>query len=576
MALRYLALIGGEQITETQARKAFLRSAISQPGMKLYVGVHDDTPLTVSDRGAVLGHLFYRPPEVRPVKEIEERLTSQVSLSHAQTLIDKFWGGYVCIIRDVDDRSFHVVRDPSGALPCLYARLPTGWVVSSDIETLVAAGLVSPRVDWNQLVRHLSSYDLRTEATCLSSISECLAGTRIRFINDDRSVTQVWSPWDHVHGDRQSTQADLADQLFGVTSQCLEAWAGVFPEILLGISGGFDSSVIATTLGRIGSRTTCLTMATDHPEGDERKYAHIAADAAALPLLERFHCLKDIDPTRSSARHLPRPVLAAFGQSEYLQKVELVRSLGAKAYFTGIGGDNVFCHLRTANPIVDRLNVEGLSPRLWETVQDVCDLTNCSVWEAVSAAISRGMRPAAYLWKSDHRLLDRPSGPMLSHAWLNAPENRSPGKAAHVAMLTRIQGTIDGFPRQDMVPMVNPLLSQPIVELCLSIPTWRWIEGGQDRSVARAAFARQLPAPLVNRRSKGGPLTFAAEIVELHRSTIRELLCEGLLADHGVIDRLAVADLLSGTTPVPADYLLRIMLLAEAEVWSRHWSGPAQ
>src|SRR3546814_984119 len=75
-----------------------------------------------------------------------------------------------------------------------------------------------------------------------------------------------------------------------------------------------------------------------------------------------------------------------------------------------------------------------------------------------------------------------------------------PGKAAHVAMLARAQKSIELYPRADAPPQIVPLLSQPVVELCLSIPTWQWVHGGRDRAVARAAFAGILPDLLVERK----------------------------------------------------------------------------
>src|SRR3546814_15687375 len=67
---------------------------------------------------------------------------------------------------------------------------------------------------------------------------------------------------------------------------------------------------------------------------------------------------------------------------------------------------------------------------------------------------------------------------------------------------------IELYPRSTAAPQITPLLSQPIVELCLSIPTWQWVRGGRDRAVARAAVADLLPALIAQRRTKGGQTGF--------------------------------------------------------------------
>src|SRR3546814_13901541 len=94
------------------------------------------------------------------------------------------------------------------------------------------------------------------------------------------------------------------------------------------------------------------------------------------------------------------------------------------------------------------------------------------------------------------------------HPWLSAPPETLPGKAAHVAMLARAQKSIELYPRADAQPQIVPLLSQPVVELCLSIPTWPWVHGGRARAVARPAFAGLLPAPLLGGPAQGPPHGF--------------------------------------------------------------------
>ncbi|WP_140419342.1 asparagine synthase-related protein [Sphingobium sp. Z007] len=85
----------------------------------------------------------------------------------------------------------------------------------------------------------------------------------------------------------------------------------------------------------------------------------------------------------------------------------------------------------------------------------------------------------------------------------------------------------------DLPATIMPLLSQPIIELCLSIPGWSWFDGGINLSVARAAFADRRPTATVRRTVKGRPDSFALEIYDAHRDTQREMLGEGLLRQKG-------------------------------------------
>jgi asparagine synthase (glutamine-hydrolysing) len=162
----------------------------------------------------------------------------------------------------------------------------------------------------------------------------------------------------------------------------------------------------------------------------------------------------------------------------------------------------------------------------------------------------------------------------LAHAWLDAPAATAalPGKAGHIAALLRAQQTLEPG-RSRHAPVLNPLLSQPLVEACLAIPSWEWRAGGIDRAVARHAFARDLPDSILRRRVKGGPDGFCAEIIRHHRPRIRVRLLDGRLANHRLIDREAVDVLLGGARPIPGEMQVRILDLLDTEAWLDSWSA---
>src|SRR3546814_6943404 len=78
-------------------------------------------------------------------------------------------------------------------------------------------------------------------------------------------------------------------------------------------------------------------------------------------------------------------------------------------------------------------------------------------------------------------------------------------------------------------PMISSLLSQPIVEYFLGIPPWEACEGGVDRSVARRAFAQDLPIAVTARSGKGSPDGFVGHYIDTHRTEIFERLMDGTL-----------------------------------------------
>src|SRR3546814_1569831 len=58
--------------------------------------------------------------------------------------------------------------------------------------------------------------------------------------------------------------------------------------MLLLLSGGVDSSIVAACLAHAGCAFDCLTLVTANPSGDERSYARLAAESVGAALVERM------------------------------------------------------------------------------------------------------------------------------------------------------------------------------------------------------------------------------------------------------------------------------------------------
>jgi asparagine synthase (glutamine-hydrolysing) len=115
------------------------------------------------------------------------------------------------------------------------------------------------------------------------------------------------------------------------------------------------------------------------------------------------------------------------------------------------------------------------------------------------------------------------------------------------------------------------LIAQPLVELCLRIPTWLWVRGGHNRAVAREAFRGRLPDDVLDRRSKGRLEGLCVRAYLRHRLQIDELLLGGLLRQIGLLDPNALEAYLEADGPPRDARYFRIFELVTAELWLRSW-----
>src|SRR3546814_13279980 len=78
--------------------------------------------------------------------------------------------------------------------------------------------------------------------------------------------------------------------------------------------------------------------------------------------------------------------------------IDTVASLGASAFMSGVGGDNVFHLTRSARPLVDRLLTVGPTLGALRTLRDICAITGARPLAVIreAARVRRRARPKYY------------------------------------------------------------------------------------------------------------------------------------------------------------------------------------
>ncbi|MCW3835024.1 asparagine synthase-related protein [Sphingomonas canadensis] len=577
---RYLAFVGPpEQLAALDRHAARfaqghgLECVLDASGARVFAS--GGRAIGTGPGGVILGTLFPREPGTAPISALDPATAGRLARDSG-ALITGHWGAYVAI--QAGSGTASLLRAPLGELGCYYWSDGALVIAASDMALLAGWAGQVPAVDWEAVGRHLLASELRTAATCLSGIRELPGGERLTIGAGELRTETLWSPWCFIappHALR--SYEDAAAALHATATDCVGRWGGRFGRVLVGLSGGLDSSIVAASLAQAHVPFDCVTFVTDDAMGDERPFARAVAAHLGVTLVEVFRELRGIDLSRSNAAHLPRPTGRAFAQESERIGLAAARACGADAIFRGGGGDNVFCYLQSVRPIVDRIRSEGWGSGVLESALDVCRLTGSSFGTVAACTLRQLRRPARYPFPAETSLLARERAAAVEevppHRWLEPPPGTLPGKAAHVALLLAMANHMEPLAPELGMPLLSPLMSQPLVELCLGIPSWWWCRGGNNRMVARRAFAGDLPVSVIARRGKGTPDAFAIALFEANRAQLRELLLDGLLARHGLIDAVAVEAALADQRPIAGHGYSRILQLADVEAWARSWTA---
>ncbi len=539
---------------------------------QLLVITRDDEPALVFPDGALLGTIFSRA-SMAALEKIGPGLNHAILASRGQYLIESYWGAWFAIFRD--DGGHWALRDPSPCAPAFHRSSGEVSIYCSDLQTSEALDASKRAVDPEFLRHWLVFPHLRTARTGLEGMSELLPGTRRRAGTGKAMIETAWDPRHFASAEsRIADFEEAADQVRRETLRVIPAQAEGRGRLLLELSGGLDSSIVAASLGAAQVPFQTVNFVTKAAEGDERRYARAVAEGLSeqhSEIGEKEASLALSLPDRRSFRPGLTPVMIPL----HRQFADHGREMGADTLLTGAGGDNVFCFLSTAAPILDAWRELGPAAALGATLRDVADMGGCTIWTALRFAMRKALRelrdPGRWPRETDFLMPEALPAGLETHPWLDGFRDALPGTREHVIALMRIQHVTDPETRIPGLRFIHPLVAQPIAELCLRIPTWLWVRGGHNRAVARHAFRGLLPEEVLARRSKGGLESLCIRAFGRHKSEIADLLLGGLLREAELLDPDSLETYLERSAPPSDTRYFRLFELLSAELWLRSW-----
>ena len=562
MKLRFLAATGpadARRALATQLAHGQCGTLIEGPSTtSLSVWAEAGTPLLRNAAGTAVavGLLCDR--------SANRRLTSLPNWEGLErACIRDFWGNYVLLTSR--DGAHSVLRDPSGAIPVYYGASGGLEFYASDADML---SLVWPKPFRPNLdaVRHWLRFPfLRTARTGAVNVSELLPGMARDVGSSGGRLRKAWSPTAFVSresgiSDFREAASLLRDNVLHSVQRLGEGQSN----IVLQLSGGLDSSIVAAALSEGGIDYRAVTFATRSPDGDERRYARQVAQCLEIDLRELGETDVDVS-ARTSSGPFQRPL------SPLLQALRSAQCAAAgpdALLLDGGGGDNVFASINSAAPAIDAFRLCGVAEGL-RTIRNLAVRHGCTFWTAAASTFRRSQRRESLHWMPDDSFLASPVPEMPDpHPWLGSLGAMLPGSADHLRMIAGVHHFLVD-PAVGQPCNLHPLISQPVVETCLRIRSWLWLEGGRDRAVARAAFRESLPDAILDRRGKGSLQSLFVNGFTALRNELRSFLLSGRLAEKGIIDVAALARYLDHTEQPRDNIYVRILEIASAEQWLR-------
>jgi asparagine synthase (glutamine-hydrolysing) len=531
-----------------------------------------ETPiLHLPGGGMLLGELY--DEYGNPVVDLAHLGHLQTQSALLQQVLNRYWGEYLLFQpADQDADSVTLLRDPSGGMACAYSLHDGSGFITSDLAIAADLGLHRDRLDWD-FIRHCLLYPhMKISRTGLADVNELLPGCVLSISGQRTSTRIVWSPWRFVTPtERQSDPIESARTVREVTTSVVRSMARTDRTLLLELSGGLDSSIVGACLTNVCARIACCTAVTPLPGADERRYARRIAEQLGLDLMQRLLDFTENDIAFKLPQHSLRPAVWALGRAVARAMDDAAELQRANSLFSGGGGDTIFCYLRTAAPAADAFRSNGLAAG-YQAIVNLSRLHGCTVVKAARLALRKlYLRPRAP-YKPDCSLLSptNATSPLDLHPWFSAPSDVQPGDRERIFELAGTQLFGDSTLRAGGRRVRFPLLSQPVMETCLRVPSWMWISGGQNRAMARSAFSAHLPPEVLNRQSKGTFSNYTFAMYLKNKEMIGRFLLNGHLCSRGFLDPQKLSLVLGSRLPAHDHSFMRIFELCMIENWIRN------
>ena len=257
------------------------------------------------------------------------------------SILERLRGMFALALWDASARELFLARDRAGEKPLYYSELPDAFVFASELRSLLASGLFSPRLDAAAVDLFLANGFVVAPHTMVRGVRSLLPGHWIRVNAAGRVVEmgRYWRPFPRGFPSRQK----LGDRLHETRRVLEEAVAQrTVSDVPLGVflSGGLDSSAIAALLARAGHDVHTFSIAFPQSDLDESRYSSLVATS-----LGTTHTEVKIDESTfwnwipGALRSMDQPTFE--GVNSYCVS-RAAKEGGLTVALSGIGSDEMF------------------------------------------------------------------------------------------------------------------------------------------------------------------------------------------------------------------------------------------
>ena len=528
--------------------------------------------------GLLVGKLF--------TKETYERINSfkqeygKEILANPSLLSKKYWGRYAGILYNNDEQKITLVRDPLGLNTLFYMQLSDGIIFASDIALIYDCLELKPSVNWNYFADYVIGAQFAPAHTPFNGVSELHGGSGLHYALDGKLSQQLFWDISSIESKPIVNESDFEEKLLHALKECTKAWVKDSKAVCVELSGGTDSSAVMILLHEVLREDQKLIAVnyidSKEPSSNEIEYAkEVAAVCNAQLYFPDWQGSSPLDPAESDWRP-NRPTTFSLFNSVNAKLDDIAVSHGCTDVLNGQGGDHIFLAPPPEHALADYWVQKGLrgSFAVLQELSGIYRMPYSSLlWKNVKASIAyyAGKKVIQNGYRDSHAQSVVQKQTVQHHYLSNAIKKFPQGKKEHIQSLAHAVLFAERQQKTSRWIYSHPLLSQPIVELGLQIPTYQSFDQGYDRIFFRKAVSKIKKPQALWRRIKGQTTSTMISALASNADGLERLLIEGSLMKKGLIDKEWLNEKLTQIRHGKIENAWPIVNLVSAQQWLNQW-----
>lgn len=551
----------------------------------LYTGVYKQQAQEIdlvipfnNDSGTLVGKLFTKNT-YQKIALFNENQTNEIIATPA-ILNKKYWGRYSGVLYNKAQQKVTLVKDPLGLNTLFYKQLSDGIIFASDISLIYDCLETKPEINWNYFADYLVGSQFAPVHTPFVGISELAGGIGLHYSLDGKTETELLWNLQSIVSKHITNEAEIENQLLETLKSCTKAWVADSTNVCVELSGGTDSSAVMILLSEV-LRPDQKLIAVNYidskePSSNEIEHAKEVADMCNASIyFPDWHGASPLDPMEIGWRPNRPNTFSLFKQMN--QKLQTVLDTEqCTAVLNGQGGDHVFLAPPPEHSLADywlQKGVRGSLPILQELSGIYRMPYSSLLWKNIkaSARYYTGKEMAQAGHSDSHSKAVVQKQTKQAHYLHPFTKKFLHGKKEHIQGLSH---AVLFAERQQKTPTLlycHPLLSLPVVELGLQIPTYQSFKDGYDRIFFRNAVSKIKKPKAMWRRIKGQTTSTMINSLASNANEIEKLLINGSLIKSGLIDTQWLADALTQIRHGKVDNAWPIVNFITAQQWLNQW-----